>query len=93
MNSELHKILMELDYRYDIDSNDYFSLLEEDKNNLSELFCHHFIQLYNGNKSELENFTFYLMLRKEAFIKQENYEMCDLYTRFINKLSNYLMNG
>jgi hypothetical protein len=93
MNPRLHKLLLELDFKYDITIGDYFSLSESEKNDMAQLFASYYSDIYKNDRQELIHLINFLIEKREEMTREESYEMSDLYSRFINKLDYYLHYG
>lgn len=93
MNPRLHKLLLELDFKYDLNVGDYFSLTEFEKDDMAQLFASYYADIYKNDRKELIHLINFLVVKREEMTRDENYEMSDLYSRFINKLDYYLHYG
>jgi hypothetical protein len=88
MNKELHRILMELDNKFDIELKEYFSLPEEWKKELTDCVVEYYLPLLKTSDSALENLLFAYETKLEEAIERESFEEADMYKRIMKTLQD-----
>lgn len=89
MNPRLHAILLELEYKFDIEVEEYFDLTDDQKAELTKLLVDYYIPELDRNPLfiyELKR-AFRLKLR-EGEVKQE-FEKCDICKRVLEVLDDW----
>ncbi len=81
MNRELHKLLLELDYKFEVELDDYFKYDEESKDELALAIVEYFIPYIKSHPYALSNVLWGLKLMIDEAEHYEEYERADLFNR------------
>jgi hypothetical protein len=86
MNRELHKLFMELDYKFDIEINDYFQLDKTQRNQLTQSLVNYFLPYLRSH--EFAPFALRRTLTKiiDEAVYEEDYEKAEIYFRFLKEV-------
>ena len=92
MDSRLFKILLELEYKYDIEIKDYFKLTEEDRDYIATVVSNGLIQHWSSLPITIHSYLAVInRIIREAEYKEE-YEKCELFFRIEKKLFDSIEN-
>lgn len=86
MNPQLHKILMELDYKFDIDIDEYFQLAAADRKILARMVVDYFKPSLNDNPLLIVQIRSAFEIKLNEYEELEKFELCDLYKRVLKEL-------
>lgn len=81
MNPQLHKLLVELDYKFDEDLNDYFTLEEVSKEEIVSAIVAFFIPYVQSQKQAIYNLIIALRIMIDEYEFYEEYEKADIFER------------
>ena len=81
MNRELHKLLLELDYKFEVELDDYFKYDEESKQELTLSIVEYFIPYIKSHPHALSNLIRALKVMVDESEHYEEYERADLFNR------------
>lgn len=89
MNSELYSLMLELEYKFDTELEDYFGLTEVQRNELTESLLTFFTPYIHSHKRA----KFYLMRALENMVLdselEEEYEKAEIFNRFSKRLLDF----
>jgi hypothetical protein len=85
MNQELHTLLVELDNKFDIELDDYFSLTEIEKEELTKAIVLYFIPYSQSHSQALSNIRRGLRWVIDEAEYFEEYEKADIFNRCLKK--------
>jgi len=81
MNRELHKLLLELDYKFEVELDDYFKYDEQSKEELSFAVVEYFMPYVKSYPYALSNLIRALKVTIDESEHYEEYERADLFNR------------
>ena len=81
MNRELHKLLLELDYKFEVELDDYFKYDEESKDELAYTIVEYFMPYIKSHPFALSNVIRALKVMVDDSEYYEEYERADLFNR------------
>ena len=81
MNPELHKLLLELDYKFEIELDDYFKYDEKSKEELTYAIFEFFIPYIKSEPKGITNVIRALKIMIDEAEYYEEYERADLFQR------------
>jgi hypothetical protein len=81
MNPELHKMLMELEYKFDVELDEYFSLDEESKEELVMAIVDYFIPYAKSHYQAIYNIIRGLKIMIDEAEYFDEYEKADIFNR------------
>jgi len=84
----LHKILLELDNKFDIDIEDYFGLSDNDKAELTKYVLDHYVPEINRNPLFANYLYRAFSIKLQEAEDEQEYEKCDIYTRILITLED-----
>ncbi len=92
MDSRLFKILLELEYKYDIEIKDYFKLTEEDRDYIATVVSNGLIQHGSALPITIHSYLAVInrIIRESEY--REEYEKCELFSRIEKKLFDSIEN-
>lgn len=88
MKTELYSLMLELEYKFDTELDDYFDLTEHQRNELTEsllTFFSTYIHSHKHAKSFLMRALNTMILESELY---EEYEKAEIFNRFLKRLSD-----
>jgi hypothetical protein len=85
MNKELHRLLLELDNKFDVEIDDYFDLSEDDKDELTEAIFLYFLPYAQSHLHALSNIKRGLRIVIDESEMFEEYEKADIFNRALKK--------
>lgn len=88
MDAELHRILLELDNKFDVDMSDYFKLRVKDRKELSKMIVKYFIPTIQENPLSIINLRRALEIKIQEGEEMGLYEICDLNKRILKELNS-----
>jgi len=86
MNTELFNLMVELEYKFDLELDDYFALTEPQRNELTESLLTFFSPYINSHrlaKHTLLKALNTMVIESEVY---EEYEKAEIYNRFANRV-------
>jgi hypothetical protein len=89
MNPIEFKIHVILDNKYDIETEDYWELPEEDKEYITEIMVKEILLLSKKKRIDLSFYISEIDDRRLDFQEYEEYESAEITRRIVEKLSNY----
>jgi hypothetical protein len=81
MNPELHRMLMELEYKFDVELDDYFSLDETSKEELVMAIVEYFIPYSQSHPQAIYNIIRGLKIIIDEAEYFDEYEKADIFNR------------
>ena len=85
MNRELYQLLIELDYKFDYDIDDYFRLSEDLRNSLAGTIMDYFMPYIKSHDQALSYMIKGLKYTIDEAEEEEDYEKADIFNRCLNK--------
>ena len=85
MNNELYQLLLELDYKFNYEVEDYFTYTEDMKNTLSSAIIEYFMPYLQSHNKALFFMIRGLKVIIEEAEEEEDYEKADIFYRCLNK--------
>lgn len=77
---------MELEYKYDMHIDEYFSLPEEAKSDLTNIIIQYYLPVLRNSEQALMNLMFAYQIKLEEAEKRDEYEEADICKRVLNVL-------
>lgn len=88
MDPILHKILIDLEYKIDLDITSYFTFTEDEKQQLALRIIEHFIPYIKANPRGLLNLKRGLQQMNIEAVRYEDYEQADIFKRCLTELKD-----
>ena len=88
MKTELYSLMLELEYKFDTELDDYFDLTEHQRNELTEsllTFFTTYIHSHKRAKSILVRALKNMVIESEIY---EEYEKAEIFNRFLKRVSD-----
>jgi hypothetical protein len=84
----LHKILLELDNKFDIEVEDYFTLSTNDRAEITKYVLDHWVPEINRNPLFANQLHRAFLIKLDEAERDQEYEKCDIYSRILITLED-----
>lgn len=86
MNKHLHELMLKLEDRFDMESEEYFKLPEKTKVELTNLVIEYYLPVLRNSEQALVNLILAYGFKLEEAVQQEDFEQADMCKRILKTL-------
>jgi hypothetical protein len=93
MNAELHRLLVNLDSKFDIELDEYFNLNDEEKEQFTKAIILYFIPYAQSHPDAIQNIRMGLRIIIQEAEFNEEYEKAEIFNRCLKKYERLVFQG